>query len=181
MDGGDNTDLAITLAAVATGDRRAFASLYRAASPVLLGVALRVLRRRDAAEDVLQEALITIWDKAGLYAPDRGSPMTWMAMIVRNRAIDRIRKENRRPEDSLASEDEIADVSVPERTVFDGDASDVHRCLGRLAAEPRRAIWLAMRDGFTHEEVAARMGRPLGTVKSWIRRGMQDLKGCLES
>lgn len=181
MHGAVDDPLVEALAGTARGERAAFAVLYRAAAPVLMGVALKVLRRRDAAEDVLQEAFVAIWDKAGLYRPERGTPIAWMAMVVRYRAIDRLRREARRPEDVAASEDDFADVPIPPETVFDGRAKDVMRCLERLPADPRRAIWLAMREGLTHEEVSAHMGRPLGTVKSWIRRGLIDLKGCLES
>ena len=181
MHGSPDDPLVEALAGTARGDREAFAALYRAAAPALMGVALKVLRRRDAAEDVLQEAFIAIWDKAGQYRPERGAPMSWMAMVVRYRAIDRLRREARRPEDAAASGDDFADVSISPETVFDSRAKDVMRCLERLAPDPQRAIWLAMREGLTHEEVSARMGRPLGTVKSWIRRGLIELKGCLES
>ncbi|MCW5745760.1 MAG: sigma-70 family RNA polymerase sigma factor [Alphaproteobacteria bacterium] len=168
------------LAATARGERAAFADLYRAAAPTLMAVALRVLARRDAAEDVLQEAFLAIWDKAGLYQPERGAPLTWMAMVVRHRAIDRLRHERRRGEDAYASPDAAADV--PSLTApADGATRDVLACLGRLAPEPRQAIWLAVRHGFTHDEIAVRMDRPLGTVKSWIRRGMMELKECLDA
>jgi len=179
MDGGNEQRLLQALTATARGDRAAFADLYRLASPTLLAVALRVLGRRDAAEDVLQEAFLAIWDKAGMYQAERGAPLTWMAMVVRHRAIDRVRQERRRGEDSFASPEEALDVPFVTEPA-DGMARDVLRCLGNLAPEPRRAIWLALRHGFTHEEVAARMDRPLGTVKSWIRRGMMDLKECLD-
>jgi len=179
MDGGNEERLLRAMTATAGGDRAAFADLYRLASPTLMAVALRVLGRRDAAEDVLQEAFLAIWDKAGLYRAERGAPLTWMAMVVRHRAIDRVRQERRRGEDTFASPDEALDVPFVTEAA-DGTARDVLGCLGKLAPEPRRAIWLALRHGFTHEEVAARMGRPLGTVKSWIRRGMIDLKECLD-
>jgi RNA polymerase sigma-70 factor (ECF subfamily) len=179
MNGGKEEHLLLALAATARGDRTAFAELYRLASPSLMAVALRVLGRRDAAEDVLQEAFLAIWDKAGLYRAERGAPLTWMAMVVRHRAIDRVRQERRRGEEVFASPDETADVpSLTEAA--DGPMRDVVACLGRLAPEPRRAIWLALQHGYTHEEVAAHMKRPLGTVKSWIRRGMMDLKECLD-
>jgi RNA polymerase sigma-70 factor (ECF subfamily) len=179
MGGGNEQRLLQALEATARGDRAAFADLYRLASPTLLAVALRVLGRRDAAEDVLQEAFLAIWDKAGMYQAERGAPLTWMAMVVRHRAIDRVRQERRRGEDSLASPDEALDVPFVTDSA-DGVARDVLGCLGRLAPQPRQAIWLAVRYGFTHEEVAARMDQPLGTVKSWIRRGMMDLKECLD-
>ena len=179
MDAGNEDRLRLALTATARGERAAFADLYRLASPMLMAVALRVLGRRDAAEDVLQEAFLAIWDKAGLYRAERGAPLTWMAMVVRHRAIDRVRQERRRGEETLASQGEADDVPFMMEAA-DGTARDVLACLGRLGSEPRRAIWLALRHGLTHEEVAARMDRPLGTVKSWIRRGVLDLKECLE-
>jgi RNA polymerase sigma-70 factor (ECF subfamily) len=172
--------LLTALSATARGDQTAFAALYRLAAPTLLGVALRVLGRRDAAEDVLQEAFLAIWDKAGLYQAERGAPLTWMAMVVRHRAIDRVRQERRRGEEGFASAEDAGDVPSSAEPA-DGATRDVLGCLNRLAAEPRRAIWLALQHGYTHEEVARRMDRPLGTVKSWIRRGMMDLKDCLET
>ncbi|HJQ58762.1 MAG TPA: sigma-70 family RNA polymerase sigma factor [Vineibacter sp.] len=179
MPAGQNDRLTTALTATARGDRSAFAALYQLAAPTLLGVALRMLGRRDAAEDVLQEAFLAIWDKAGLYQSDRGAPLTWMAMVVRHRAIDRLRQEKRRADEVFASPDDIADVPATVESA-DGATKDVMSCLGRLAPEPRQAIWLALRHGYTHEEVAHRMDRPLGTVKSWIRRGMMDLKECLD-
>jgi len=179
MDGGNEEHLRSALAATASGDRKAFADLYRMASPTLMAVALRVLARRDAAEDVLQEAFLAIWDKASQYQAERGAPLAWMAMVVRHRAIDRVRRERRRGEDVFASPDEAGDV--PSMTAAaDGATRDVLACLARLPPAPRQALWLALRHGFTHEEVAARVDRPLGTVKSWIRRGLLDLKECLD-
>ena len=173
--------LPAALAAIALGDRKALAELYRVTGPRLPGVALRVLRRRDAAEDVLQEAFISIWERAGQYSPERGPAFPWLAMIVRNRSIDRLRQESRRGEEEFASESEAADVTVMDDVSVRGLGTDIARCLGALAAETRRVILLAAQYGMTHDEIANRLDRPLGTIKSWIRRGLADLRECLDA
>lgn len=179
--GQGDSDIAAALAGVARGDRAAFADLYRLAAPRLFGATLKLLRRRDAAEDVLQETFLAIWDKAGQYTPERGAPMAWMTMIARHRAIDRLRREARRPEDDIdASETALAVVAGQGDVSLAPAGSDLRRCLAALDAGPREAILLAFEEGWTHEELAARLDRPVGTVKSWIRRGLQRLKECLE-
>ena len=169
------------LAAIARGDRAALADLYRLAGARLLGVALHFLKRRDAAEDVLQEVFITVWERAGQYNAERGPAYPWLAMIVRNRSIDRLRQEARRGEKPLASDDETSDVSVVDDVSLRGLEADIARCLEALAGDPRQAILLAAQYGMTHDEIAQRLDRPLGTVKSWIRRGLTDLRECLEA
>jgi RNA polymerase sigma-70 factor (ECF subfamily) len=173
--------LGIALAAVAAGDRSAMAELYRLTAPRLLGVAMRILGRQDAAEDVLHEAYLSVWQRAGQYAADRGQPLAWLAMIVRNRAVDRLRQEARRGEEDLASEGAVPDVLVMDDVSFRGAGMDIARCMGALPGEHRRAILLAAQYGLSHDQIARRLERPLGTVKSWIRRGLADLRECLES
>ena len=179
MSTAESEELRQALVATATGDRAALATLYRLAAPRLLGVALRILRRRDAAEDVLQEAFISIWERAGQYSGERGPPLPWLAMIVRNRSIDRLRKETRQNEEGLASGEELAGVLVMDDVSARGIGADISRCLGTLAADPRRAILLAAQFGMTHDEIARQLAKPLGTIKSWIRRGLADLRECL--
>lgn len=180
MDGTDGDPLAAALAGIVAGDRTALAELYRLAAPRLLGVALRILRRRDAAEDVLQDAFLAVWQRAGQYSAERGQPLAWLSMIVRNRAIDRLRQETRRAEDELASDDALPDVLVLDEAAARGVGGDIARCLSALPAEQQRALLLAAQYGLSHEEIARRLGRPLGTVKSWIRRGLIELRECLE-
>lgn len=168
--------------ATAGGDRAAFARLYQETSGQLFAVALKVARRRDLAEDILQDAYCAIWQKAGQYQEDRGRAMAWLVMIVRYRAIDRLRSQQRRAEDS-ASED-LAEIDLPDdwvaHPVGAETALDVRSCLGHLQDNQRRAILLAFYYGLTHEEVAAHLDVPLGTVKSWVRRGLLQLKECLD-
>lgn len=179
----DVDTLADLLCAAGRGDRRAFARLYKLSSPVLYAVALRMLRRREAAEEVLQESYVAIWRKADQFQPDRGQPMSWMITVVRHRAIDRLRKHGREP-DARANIDDLADV-LPSGDGQPVDAalaaaSALHECMGRLKVTQQQAIYLAYYHGLTHEELAVRLNAPLGTVKSAVRRGLLQLKECLE-
>lgn len=177
------TPLEPLIEACASGDRRAFASLYDAAAPQLFGLALRILKRRDWAEDVLQEALLSAWQHAGDYRRELGAGKTWLTVILRNRALDRLRRENAtRLSDTGDALPELPDTgpSALDLTIAGDSGRRLMRCLEQLEETQRRAILLAYFDGLTHEELASRLASPLGTVKSWIRRGLQRLKGCLE-
>jgi RNA polymerase sigma-70 factor (ECF subfamily) len=171
------------LKASAKGDEAAFAALYDAAAPQLFGLALRILKRRDWAEDVLQEALLAAWRHATDYQQDLGSAKAWLCTIVRNRALDRLRRESKtRTVDGDDALPEIADESPSplENALAGSSARQLHNCLEALEAAQKRAILLAYFEGLTHEELALRLKSPLGTVKIWIRRGLLKLKGCLE-
>ena len=171
------------LAGCARRDRDAFSKLYQATSPKLYGVALRILRREDWAEEVLQECYVSIWTHAPEYRPALAAPMTWMTSIVRNRCLDWLR----RPRFEVADEDgaivESAESENPgplaelERAK---DAQALARCLKGLEARQRQAIALAFYDGLSHSELASHLREPLGTVKTWVRRGLLRLKTCLE-
>jgi RNA polymerase sigma-70 factor (ECF subfamily) len=166
----------------ASGDRTAFAELYAQTAPQLFGIALRMLRQRDRAEDVLQESFVTIWQRAGDYDPAKGSPMTWLITILRHRAIDALRRGARQPE--RLAEDEAALLTLvagPADSAERGsELRALHNCLGELGIEPRRAMLMVYAYGLTQEEFATRSGTPLGTVKSWIRRSLERLKKCLD-
>ncbi len=171
------------LKAAADGDEAAFARLYAATSPRLFAVVRRIVVRREWAEEVLQEVYITLWDRAGDYRPDKGAPMTWISTIGRNRALDRCRRERRRP--PLESDDAWEAVADPDPSPLDwalagAEARRLQRCLDLLNEGPRACIMMAVCEGYTHEELAERLGSPIGTVKSWIRRGLKRLKDCLE-
>jgi RNA polymerase sigma-70 factor, ECF subfamily len=175
--------LAALLAASAKRDRTAFARLYEATSAKLYGVALRILRREDWAEEVLQECYVSIWGHAAEYRAGLAAPMTWMTSIVRNRCLDWLR----RPRPEVSDEDgalvESAESENPgplallERAK---DAQALARCLKGLEAKQRQAIALAFYDGLSHAELAGHLRQPLGTVKTWVRRGLLRLKDCLE-
>lgn len=180
---GDTDDNAALLADVAAGDRSAFERLYRATSSRLFSICMRLLPDRAEAEDVLQEVYTAIWHKAEQFNPDRASAMAWMSMIARNRAIDRLRS----PGHALRSSaidlgDELPDrgASPAEEAEASTDRERLQRCMQRLDARRRGLIRTAFFDGATYEELAQRSGAPLGSVKSWIRRGLIQLRACLE-
>jgi RNA polymerase sigma-70 factor (ECF subfamily) len=174
------------LAAVAAGDERAFAQLYRSSSSHLYALLLRILKRRDWADEALQDCFLRIWQKAESYAPDKGAPLTWMLTIARYRALDLLRM--RRPEVEMPEEGEeppmaFADLSEsPEdRAVETEGLGQLHRCMKGLQDEQQKSVLLAYYQGYTHQELARVMNAPLGTVKSWVRRGLAKLRECLES
>lgn len=177
------TELDELLRAIARGDRAAFHRLYDATAPHLFAVAMRILRRRDRAEEVLQEAFVSIWRRASDWTPERGSGRIWISSIVHNRAIDAIRREGRLVQLDEEAHGETIDESPDAFDLASAgeDAKRVVACLETLDEQPRAAIRLAYWRGLSHEELAERMGAPIGTVKSWIRRGLQRLKSCLDS
>ncbi len=179
----DQDSLGDLLLATGRGDRQAFARVYRLSASSLFAVALRTLRQRDLAEEVLQDAYLGIWKKARQFDPDRGQAMAWMITIVRHRAIDRLRSQNRAPQ-AAATLDDIAELeshSEDGRSTFGSAAGLALRyCLEKLKDKQQEAIRLAYYYGPTHEELADRLGTPLGTVKSWVRRGLLQLKECLD-
>jgi RNA polymerase sigma-70 factor (ECF subfamily) len=170
----DDAALADLLQAVAKGDRAAFEQLYRATSRRLFSFARMIVRRRDLAEDVLQEAFLRVWARAGTFDPARGSVMPWLTAIVRYIALNRLRAAG----SDVPIDDHLdAPLPVPVRRA---DPVDLARCLDGLTAEQRRAVLLVHYYGYTHEELAQALGAPLGTVKSWVRRGGERLRACLE-
>lgn len=192
----DKTELlAQRLARVALGDRQAFEALYRSTSGTLLATIARVVGDRKQAEDVLQEVYVTVWRSAGGYRPAAGRPMTWLMSIARNRAIDSLRKRGREPhvvsryaggdEDAAAEVDLLAQLPdpAPGPLALLEQASAAHaleHCMQGLVERQRASLALAYYDGLSHAEVAAQMAEPLGTIKSWIRRGLQSLRACLD-
>lgn len=176
------SEIASLLASIAQGDREAFAVLYQRTSRKMFGIAKRILRDDGAAEDVLQEVYITIWAKAGSYEAGRSSPITWLAVITRNRAVDRRRRvvPTRSPIEAAANVPDMAPAA--DRVIEEAQRSgQLYDCLDTLDERGRRYIRAAFLDGATYSELATRDGIPLGTMKSWIRRGLQSLKGCLEA
>jgi RNA polymerase sigma-70 factor (ECF subfamily) len=186
---GDSASLQQDLSRAALGDRLAFQRVYRATSAHLFGVALRILNRRDLAEDALQEAFVNIWHNAGSYQAAASQPMTWLIAIVRNKALDYLRAAQRHAAESLDEEDddgarlEIAD-DRPNPMQLLSQATEglrVRGCMDQLDASHRQSLALAYYHGLSHSEVADQMGAPLGSVKAWVRRGLERLKKCLEA
>lgn len=176
------------LTQTARGDRRSFAALYRATSGQLFAVLLRVLNRRDWAEEALQDCYVRIWQKSGTYDPGKSAPMTWMVSVARHRALDLLRM--RRPEFELPQNDEEESIQdlpemVDEREDPEARASErqeidrLRETLKDMPPEHRRALMLAFYEGYTHEELALIMNLPLGTVKTWIRRALTRLRSHL--
>ena len=179
----DPATLAGWIAAVAIGDQQAYRRLYDATSPTLFAIALRILREESRAEDVLQDSFVNVWNGAAGYNPSLSAPMTWMVTIVRNRALDYIRRTDRRTvelDDDLEAVLE-SDAPSPADLAMQGqDAVATRLCLQRLDAGPRQAIAFAYYQGLTHSELAATLKVPIGTVKTWIRRGLEKMRRCLD-
>jgi RNA polymerase sigma-70 factor (ECF subfamily) len=166
---------------VANGDRAAFRAIYQATSSKLFAVAVRILKRSDLAEDVIQDAYLKIWDAAPNYRPELGTPMSWMIAITRNRAIDVIRKRTEVGlEDQKDSGERADDAPDPfEMTAQSNDLKALLACMEKLKPEQRDCLLMAYYHGYTHEEISERKSAPVGTVKSWIRRGLAQVKECL--
>ncbi|MDB5681567.1 MAG: sigma-70 family polymerase sigma factor [Sphingomonas bacterium] len=169
------------LARVGAEDRNAFREVYTLTSAKLFGICLRICGERSGAEDVLHEVYLTIWKRAGAFEPGRASPISWLATIARNRAIDWVRARGVRPTRPIEEADDIADDTPDQLSVAQRDEKSrrLHDCLDALDERQRDAIRTAFFDGMTYAELAAAKGVPLGTMKSWVRRGLQQLKGCV--
>ena len=174
------------------GSAAAFERLYRLCAPLLLGVAQRVLSRREVAEEVLHDAFASIWKKAEAFDPLANQPVAWMVAIVRNRAIDvksshdvsRVGSYH----DTLDDDPDGALDRLFDWSPSPDDAEDRRRatqwlrdCLAKLQAVERQALVLAYEHGLSHGDLAAHLQKPLGTVKTWVRRGMENLKNCVET
>jgi len=176
------SQLTAALVRVAGGDRAALRLVYQDTSAKLFGVCLRILNDRSEAEDVLQEVYVTVWRKAGSFDPGRASPITWMVAIARNRSIDRLRAGGGRRMEPIESAEDVRDSAPAALDLVEAGQEHVRlaTCLGELEERHSTAIRSAFLDGATYEELAARMRVPLGTMKSWIRRGLLKLRACLE-
>ena len=174
--------LAKRLGDVAVGDRAALRDVYERTGAKLFGICLRILDSREEAEDVLQDVYLTVWNKAADFDPARASPITWLATIARNRAIDRRRQVGRRGGDRPVEDAaELADGGPDAVTLLEqaDESRRLAECLRLLDERTRGAIRSAFFGGLTYDELAARTNVPLGTMKSVIRRGLIKLKGCL--
>lgn len=183
-----NARLAALLARVALADQRAFEDLYRQTAAHLYAVVLRIVRDRSIAEEILQEAYINVWHYAGSYDAAKSQPVTWLTSIVRNRALDLLR---RREIDTITLESDDGDAPAMdfptggptpmEMLLSAADAQSVRDCVDTLDGGTKQAIALAFFHGLSHGELAAHLREPLGTVKSWVRRGLEKLRRCLDA
>jgi RNA polymerase sigma-70 factor (ECF subfamily) len=174
--------LSAALNRVAGGDRPALRLVYDMTAAKLFGVCLRILNDRSEAEDVLQDVYITVWRKAASFDETRASPITWLVAIARNRAIDRVRSAGARGNEPIEAADNVSDPAPLASEVLEAEQEKgrLNGCLDELEGRQSAAIRSAFMDGLTYEELAGRTGVPLGTMKSWIRRGLARLRECLE-
>ncbi|MCU7851848.1 MAG: sigma-70 family RNA polymerase sigma factor [Candidatus Thiodiazotropha sp. (ex Monitilora ramsayi)] len=178
-----NQQLTELLAACALNDQKAFARLYQMTSANLYGVVLRILNREAWAEDCLQEAFVKIWNNADRYRPYLAAPMTWMMTIARNQALDQLRRRRREvmESDGHAFREEVDHDPLPLENLTQSDEGiRLKTCLDQLKEKQRQMIAMAYFKGLTHDELANQTDTPLGTVKTWIRRGLEQLRRCLE-
>jgi RNA polymerase sigma factor (sigma-70 family) len=185
--------LADLLARVKLGDRAAFGEMYDMTSSLLLGMVLKIQRNRAVAEEVLQEVYVNIWRAAASFDAGMSQPMTWLASIARNRAIDSLRRAQTQPHTvstSVQGADDDDEHDLMQDFAAEGgdplellgqaaERLELHRCMGGLTSEQKQSLALAFYQGLSHAEVAEHLHQPLGTVKSWVRRALQSLKNCL--
>lgn len=179
----DDASLRVWLEAVARRDQQALALLYAQTGPHLLALALRMLKRREPAEDALHEAFLKVWERAPTYEAAKGPVMAWLVTIVRNASLDRLRRSGREvtlDEAPGLVERPSEEPGPADLMLASAEGRALRGCLDELEAEPRQAIVLAYWEGLTHEQLASRLGRPVGTVKSWLRRSLMRLRDCLE-
>ena len=175
----DDFDYEAALEACARGERFALRAIYERESRWLLAVILRIVRDREQAEDVLQEAFMQVWQRAGSFQRELGSGRGWIYTVARHRALDEVRKV--RHEVSLGDDFQaVADaVAAPQAEDLPHDEAALAHCLAQLDDPKRQCVIDAYVEGYTHDQIAARLSKPIGTVKSWIRRGLLALKECL--
>ncbi|AGP47064.1 RNA polymerase sigma factor [Serratia plymuthica S13] len=165
---------------IACGDKDALAQLYRTLSPRLFGIILRMVRRRDWAEEILHDTFIQIWQSAMYYDEQRSEPQIWLSHIARNRAIDYLRKHEHRccSVEEISEADEGFQAPLPSEDVH-LEARRLQHCMENLPVEQRQSIALAYYRGLSQTEIALSMSQPEGTVKSWIRRALTHLRECI--
>lgn len=158
-------------------EQAAFAELYSLTSGKLLGLIQRILEDRQEAEDCLQDVFIKLWHNARQYT-NKGSAWGWLCMVARNAALDKVRQRtSRQNKESDLKHSEMFEDMFENADVL--QQQSIKRCLSKLKASPRQAIMLSYIHGYSHHEITQNMSAPLGTVKAWIRRGLQELKQCL--
>jgi|SRR5581483_2885680 len=178
----EHDEVSRLLLRTAKSDRRAFSELYRQTAPRLLGICVRMLRERREAEEVLQEIYVTVWRRADTFDPARSNAMTWLIALARNKAIDRLRQRR----DATASHGLEIETLADERPTPASSVEEAQeyerlgRCLQTLESHQRLSIQEAFFSGTTYSELATRTHVPLGTLKGWIRRGLLQLRACLQ-
>jgi RNA polymerase sigma-70 factor (ECF subfamily) len=176
-------ELVWLMAGVARGDQAAFERLYVATRAKLFGVVLRILRRNDLAEEVIQETYLKIWNNAGSFDAKLATPITWMVAIARNRALDVVRRKS---EVSIEDEPEAMETAGEERNPLarqemTDELKRLLGCLGQLDEERRRLVLLAYYGGWSREQLAVKFEAPANTIKTWLRRSLLEIRECLGS
>lgn len=181
-----NSQLIALLDRIALADESALKELYGLTSSKLYGVAVRVVTNREWAEDVLQEAFLNIWKVAGTYKASLSPPMAWMGLLVRSRGLDFLRRRASDRADRMQELDEVITDTVAgdspnpmDTTQASEQAWALHQCLSQLENKQREVVSLAYLRDLSHSELAEQLKLPLGTVKTWIRRGLEQLRGCM--
>jgi RNA polymerase sigma-70 factor (ECF subfamily) len=178
-----SAELVWLMAGVARGDQAAFERLYVATRAKLFGVVLRILRRNDLAEEVIQETYLKIWNNAGSFDAKLATPITWMVAIARNRALDVVRRKS---EVSIEDEPEAMETAGEEpnplaRQEMTDELKRLLGCLGQLDEERRRLVLLAYYGGWSREQLAVKFEAPANTIKTWLRRSLLEIRECLGS
>jgi RNA polymerase sigma-70 factor, ECF subfamily len=182
-----DTNLPELLARVALHDRAAFRSLYAATCAHLFSVSFRILRNEGRADEVLQEAYVNIWQNAASYNAMAASPMTWMINVVRNKSIDLLRSRKTEAATTSPIDDEAMSVAAsrdgePDHLLAESLVKGkIDRCMQAISSAQRQALALAYYRGMVHTDIATVLDVPLGTAKGWVRRGLDQLKSCLEA
>ena len=184
----DDGEVRRLLLSTISHDAAAFEELYRKTAPLLLGIALRIVGRREVAEEVLHDGFLKIWHSARSFDPTAAHPVAWMAAIIRNRAIDlvssaEVARAVPADDDVESVLGQLLDVASSAEQLLESDrrAQSLRDCLAELEAPQRQALVLAYHHGLSHGDLARHLHRPLGTVKSWVRRALENLRICVES
>jgi RNA polymerase sigma-70 factor, ECF subfamily len=173
--------LAENLRLVAAGDRAAFGRVYQTTGAKLYGVVLRILKRRDLTDEIVQEVYVKIWQRAGDFDATRASPITWMVTIARNRALDEVRKASHIRIDDAPEALEVPDPGAGADELLSSaeDRARLMRCLDGLDPQKRDIVKLAYLEGLSREELSQRYGHPVATIKTWLHRSLKQLRECL--
>lgn len=190
----DDIEVKRLILRTAAQDADAFSLLYQRTSPTLMGVALRITRRREMAEEVLHDAFVKVWNQAKSFDPLALQPVAWLTAIVRNRALDLVSSAEATRVESYDRNDDDENGNALERLLDWSDQSDagesldherathvLRDCLDELKPTERQAIALAYHHGMSHSKLAEHMQKPIGTVKSWVRRGLDALRTCMDT
>jgi RNA polymerase sigma-70 factor, ECF subfamily len=169
------------LALIASGEHAAFRAVYAQAGPKLFAICLRMMKVKDQAEDVFQEAFVKIWERSWQFDPGKGEALAWLASVTRNCALDRLRKAKI---PHVPFDETVVEAIDAQATSFSvawaGESRDLRGCLGQVRENYRNSVVLVYMNGLSYQELACQLGKPVNTVKSWVRRGLMELRECME-